>query len=268
VRSAEFVLGNVAEPAAVAEAMDGVDGCFHLAAVASVQRSVEAWMETHKINAGGTVCVLNASRARRVPVVFASSAAVYGSSSGLPMTEDVRPVPLTAYGADKLASELHAQVASNMFGVPTIGLRFFNVFGPRQDPRSPYSGVISIISDKMIRGEEVEIHGDGQQARDFIYVSDVVDFLRAAMARADTQARMLNVCTGRRTTIQSLAAALGELTGSRSRIRSAPARPGDIRESLGDPARAALSLGIEARIDLREGLRKTIRSLTELSAAA
>ncbi len=135
--AAELILGDVADPATTSAAMAGMDGCFHLAAIASVARAAEDWPGTHRVNLGGTVAVLDAARARRVPVVFASSAAVYGDCADRPLTEAAPTHPLSAYGADKLGSELHAAVATGVFGVPTVGLRFFNVFGPRQDPDSP-----------------------------------------------------------------------------------------------------------------------------------
>ena len=242
--AAELILGDVADPATVSAAMAGMDGCFHLAAIASVARAAEDWPGTHRVNLGGTVAVLDAARARRVPVVYASSAAVYGDCAALPLAEAAPTRPLSAYGADKLGSELHAAVASGVFGVPSVGLRFFNVFGPRQDPASPYSGVISVFAGRLRAGAPLVLHGDGGQTRDFVFVADVVAALLAAMAWRGG-AGVFNVCSGRATSIRELAATLAATAGVQPRLTEGPPRPGDIRHSLGSPeaARAALGLG-------------------------
>lgn len=262
----ELRVGDVADPGTVASAMQGVDGCFHLAAIASVQRSNEAWVATHRVNVGGTVCVLDAARAAGTPVVFASSAAVYGQQLTERVDESSPLRPTAAYGVDKLASELHAGVASRLHHVPTLGFRFFNVYGPRQDPRSPYSGVISIFADRISRGMPIDLHGDGLQARDFIHVGDIVRFLLAGMARVTVEPRVLNACTGQPTTIRSLAAHIAALCHRRPQPRSTPARPGDIRMSLGAPEVAYAALGVCARIQLRDGLRDTLASLSPAAA--
>jgi UDP-glucose 4-epimerase len=170
----EFVRGDVAEPRIVLQAMRGVEGCFHLAAVASVERGNSDWLGTHRTNLTGTVAVFDAARRgnpkERIPVVFASSAAVYGGNPDIPLSEDATPRPLSAYGADKLGCELHGSVASHVHRVPTCGLRFFNVYGPRQDPTSPYSGVISIFCNRLKARRGITVYGDGHQTRDFIYV--------------------------------------------------------------------------------------------------
>jgi len=190
---AELSEGDVADPAAVRAAMAGAAVCFHLAAIASVERGMTEWLTTHRANLSGTIAVFDAARAAgRIPVVYASSAAVYGEQERLPIAEDAPTLPLSAYGADKLGCELHARVAGHVHGVPTMGLRFFNVFGARQDPGSPYSGVISIFCDRMSRGEGVTIHGDGGQTRDFIHVSDVVRGLVAAAGAANVSAPVVN----------------------------------------------------------------------------
>jgi UDP-glucose 4-epimerase len=261
--AAELIVGDVSDPATAARAMLGVQGCFHLAAIASVQRGNEDWLGTHRVNLGGTIAVLDAARGETasggitVPVVYASSAAVYGDLGNEAATEVAHPVPQTAYGADKLASELHAAIGWHVHGVPTLGLRFFNVYGRRQDPSSPYSGVISIFADRIAAGQGVTLHGDGGQTRDFVHVSDVVAHLRAAMRALDTNpgAGVLNVCTGRETSIAGLAAVLGQLSGRAPEIAHGPARSGDIRRSVGDPSRAHARLGISADVRLEEGLR-------------
>ena len=255
---AELVVGDVADPATTAAAMQGAAGCFHLAAVASVQRGNEDWPGTHRVNLGGTVAVLDAARRRgRLPVVYASSAAVYGDLGDVVATEASPCAPRTAYGADKLGSEQHAAVGWNVHGVPSVGLRFFNVYGPRQDPNSPYSGVISIFARRIAAGDPIALHGDGGQTRDFVYVADIVAHLRAAMAALGSApgAGVLNVCTGVETSIAALAAAIGAAADKTPEIAQAPARTGDIRRSVGDQAAAVARLGVRAGIGLAEGLR-------------
>ena len=165
-------------------------------------------------NLTGSITAFDAARrAKRgtpIPVVYASSAAVYGDNPNVPLSEDAVTHPLSAYGADKLSSELHGSVAWRVHGVPTCGLRFFNVYGPRQDPASPYSGVISIFCDRLSVAREIVIHGDGSQSRDFIFVGDVVRALLAAMKHATDRARSYNVCTGRPTTICDLVGAIAD----------------------------------------------------------
>jgi UDP-glucose 4-epimerase len=256
--AAEIVVGDVADADTVVRAMAGVDGCFHLAAVASVQRSTEAWHATHRINLGGSINVFEAARrgpgGRPVPVVYASSAAVYGDNAAVPLAEDAPLAPLTPYGADKAGSELHARAAGAVFGVPTVGLRFFNVYGPRQDPRSPYSGVISIFADRIAAGRPIVIYGDGRQSRDFVYVADVIAALLASMDGARPSPAVYNVCTGRATTLLDLVTTLEGVTGRRATASHGPPRPGDIRVSLGAPRRLAAALGVRPLTALAEGL--------------
>jgi len=256
---AELVVGDVGDGAAVSAAMAGVGEVYHLAAVASVQRCNEAWSATHRVNQSGTVAVLEAARsAGRVPVVYASSAAIYGDTGGAVAREDLAPNPMTAYGADKLGSELHARIGSRIHGIPTLGLRFFNVYGPRQDASSPYSGVISIFARRIAEGAPIVLHGDGGQTRDFVHVSDVVAHLAAAMERlhADPAAAglVLNVCTGRAMSVRDLALLLGRLRGTVPALLHAEARAGDIRHSCGCPRTAAARLGLRAEIAPDQGL--------------
>jgi len=257
----EFIEASIVDRAALEAAMAGTDGCFHLAAIASVQRSTEDWLGTHQVNLVGTIAVLDAARRLGgVPVVYASSAAVYGDNPALPLAETAETRPLSAYGADKLGSELHARVATLVHGVPTTGFRFFNVFGPRQDPKSPYSGVISIFIERLLSGQSVMVFGDGRQTRDFIFVGDVVSHLVAAMAQPTGQPRVFNVCTGRETSLLDLISALELVIGTKSEISFQPPRPGDIRASLGSPALATMALGVTASTALIDGLRVTIAS--------
>lgn len=257
----ELMLGDVADLATAARALDGMDGCFHLAAVASVQRCNEAWLDTHRVNQTGSVNVFEAARAAKRPVVYASSAAVYGDNPALPLTEAEQTRPLSAYGADKLGSELHGRVAAQVHGVPTTGMRFFNVFGPRQDPASPYSGVIAIFANRLAAGQGITFFGDGAQERDFVYVGDVVRHLIAAMDRLRGGAAggdVFNVCSGRVTTIRQLAETVATLSNATLRVNNAPPRAGDIRRSLGSPAQATKALGVMAETGLADGLRATL----------
>lgn len=254
----EVRIGDIADPAAAANAMTGMEGCFHLAAIASVERSNEEWAACHRVNLGGTVTILEAARdAGKVPVVYASSAAVYGDRPEGALTEDSATRPLNAYGADKLGGEFHAAVAMRLHGVRTAALRFFNVYGPGQDPNSHYSGVISVFAQRIMAGEPVVIHGDGKQSRDFVYVGDVVHFLVAAMAAASTRPLILNVCSGRATSVRALFDILCDVCGRQVPVTQGAARAGDIRRSLGDPRLARDTLGVAASTTLHEGLIST-----------
>lgn len=251
-KDAEFVQADIRDPGALKQAFQGISGCFHLAAIASVQRSVEAPRETADINLMGTVSVFGAACDAGVPVVYASSAAIYGANDDLPLREQAVPQPLSPYAADKLSNELYARALGASRGLPSFGLRFFNVYGPRQNPHSPYSGVVSIFLQKAIEGRDLTIYGDGSQSRDFIHVRDVTRFLVAAMDKASTSAPVVNVCTGRSTSVSELAELLVDRYGGR--ILHQPGRPGDIRRSLGSPDLALHQLGIQAEIPFREGL--------------
>ena len=265
----EIMRGDVCDPGLVRRAMLGAAGCFHLAAIASVARANEDWLGTHRVNLGGTVTTLDAARhLGGVPVVYASSAAVYGRVERA-ADERSETAPLTAYGADKRGSELHASAGTLVHGIPTLGFRFFNVYGPRQDPHSPYSGVISIFAKTIVSGQTVTINGDGGQTRDFIFVADIVRFLLAGMqaleeGREGLSGTVLNACTGRETSVVELARIIGELAGRDVRMRHGPARPGDIRRSVGSAMRAGALLGVSARTELRDGLAGTLAGLQDL----
>ncbi len=263
----ELRVADVAAAAAMSAAMAGVAGCFHLAAVASVERSTIAWLATHRANLTGTIAVLDAAAKADggpVPVVYASSAAVYGDCRDIPLAEMAPTRPLSAYGADKLGCELHARVAARVHRVPSFGTRFFNIYGPRQDPRSPYSGVISIFAERIAAGEPVTLHGDGGQSRDFVYVGDAVRALRLGMDRIagsnPARAEVANVCTGRATTIAELLALIAGAVGRHPKVLAAASRPGDIRESLGCPGLAEALLGFRAVTPIEAGLRRLVES--------
>ena len=260
---ATLIEGDVADPAAVAAAMDGVDGCFHLAAIASVEKGITDWLGTHRANLTGTIAVFDAIRrqGRKIPVVYASSAAVYGDAP-VPIAETAPKAPLSAYGADKFGCELHARVASHVHGIPNVGLRFFNVYGPRQDPKSPYSGVISIFCERIAAGLPISIFGDGQQTRDFVYVTDVIRALLAAMALKPADSPVFNVCTGIPTSVAGLADLIAELAGKPLRAHTKPPRAGEIRHSRGQLDAADSILGTRGRVALRTGLTEVLAWMT------
>jgi UDP-glucose 4-epimerase len=255
----EFLLGDVTDPRTVAGALEGVDACFHLAAIASVVLSNRDWLRAHEVNLAGTLNVFDqARRHRRVPVVYASSAAAYGNCAAIPISEDAPVAPVSAYGADKAACELHARVAGAAHAIPTVGLRFFNLYGPRQDRRSPYSGVIALFAERLARGEPVEIFGDGKQIRDFTYIGDAVAALDRALGVVSTDAPVFNVCTGKGTTVRRLAEIMTRIYKTDVAAIYRPARSGDVRISIGDPRRAAEKLHFWAETTLETGLGITL----------
>ncbi len=257
---ATLIEGSAADRALLGNVLEGVAGCFHLAAIASVERGTREWLCTHQTNLGATVALFEAVAAlhRPVPVVYASSAAVYGEPTLLPITEDAPKRPLSAYGADKYGSELHAHVATHVHGIPTVGVRFFNIYGPRQDPHSPYSGVIAIFAERLIKRQPITIFGDGTQTRDFVFVSDAVRALVAAMILCPPGAPVFNVCTGESVSILELVGHLGSIVGTRPVIQYGPGRTGEIRHSTGAPGAAQRALGLDPPIAIREGLARLL----------
>lgn len=258
----ELIKGDIADVELMRIAMKGCDGVFNLAAVASVQKSNEDWLGTHRANLTGTITVFEVARTASasggpIPVVYASSAAVFGANQVCPQSEDSATIPLTAYGADKLACELHARVASHVHSVPSCGFRFFNVYGARQDPSSPYSGVIAIFAARLAAKKGITIFGDGKQCRDFVYVKDVVRYLTAAMFdKPPKGADVFCICTGRTTTLVELADTLGTVLDVKAEVTHGEERVGDIRTSFGNPAKLIERFGFSADTTLRDGLEK------------
>jgi UDP-glucose 4-epimerase len=258
---AELITGDVRDDALMQKTVEGIDGCFHLAAIASVPLSQERWKETHSVNVGGTITLFEAARktGRFIPIVYASSAAVYGNSGQPPLNERSVPVPLTPYGADKLSCELHAHAGFHSHGLASIGLRFFNVYGPRQNPSSPYSGVISIFFDRCKTNTPITIFGDGGQVRDFVYIHDVVDTMMTSMQTLKPGTlHVLNVCTGRPVSILQLVDTVAWVTKTTVERQFKPARPGDIRVSIGDPQQLRNILGVVPGISLEQGLKRMV----------
>ena len=259
----ELIEGDVTDPGVVRDALQGVAGCYHLAAIAAVQRGIDEWPLTHRVNQSGTITLLDAVRrlSERIPVVYASSAAVYGDAAATPMREDDHCRPLSPYGADKLGCELHARVASRLHAIPTVGLRFFNVYGPRQDPRSPYSGVISIFCERIRRGMPIEIFGDGGQTRDFVYIGDIVEALLAAMRLKPVEARVFNVCTEIEISVLDLARTIADVAGRPLNVRHRSPRAGEVRHSRGSRILSRTMLDLGEPVGLRDGLRQLLEWL-------
>lgn len=254
----DFKEGDVRDLGTLEEVMSDVEVVFHQAAVVSVPQSVEDPIETAMVNDLGTLNVLEAARHSGVTrVVFASSCAVYGDLAQLPKKEDMDTKPLSPYAATKLHGEIYAQLYGDLYGLETVCLRYFNVYGPRQDPTSPYSGVISIFMDKAVQGEVPTIYGDGEQYRDFVYVADVVQANLLAAYRENISGAVINVGTGNLVTVNSLWKEIAQRAGVQGEPERAPLRPGDIRESVADISRARELLGYEPRYSLEEGLQLT-----------
>ena len=257
----EIVKGDVRNLPAVRRAMQNVDVVFHLAAVSAVAPSIADPLTCSDVNVGGTLHVLIAAReagARRV--VFTSSAAVYGADPTLPKTEDSPLSPLSPYAASKLAGEHFAQAFSHVYGIETVSLRLFNVYGPRQSPESEDSGVVTRFLARLTAGEAPAIDGDGEQSRDFIYVTDVVTALLCAATVPDASGEAFNVGSGHSTTINELATALTEvvLPGSSMCPIHRKERIGDVRHSCSDIAKARTLLQFEPTVNLKEGVSQTV----------
>jgi UDP-glucose 4-epimerase len=253
-----FKQGDVRDIETLEEIMSGVQVVFHQAAVVSVPRSVEDPVETVKVNDLGTLNVLETARREGVSkVICASSCAVYGDTAELPKREHGDTKPLSPYAASKLHGETYARLYDALYGLETVCLRYFNVFGPRQDPTSPYSGVISIFMDKAVRGEAPTIYGDGEQYRDFVYVADVVQANLLAARRENVSGAVINIGTGNSITINGLWRSIAKITGVRTEVKKAAPRTGDIRQSVADISRAQNLLVFDPHYSLEEGLQVT-----------
>jgi UDP-glucose 4-epimerase len=255
----EIQEGSLTSPADVEKAVAGVDFILHQGAIPSVPRSVESPLESHDANATGTLRLLKAAAAAGVRrVVYASSSSVYGSNPVLPKIESMATEPLSPYAVSKLAAEQYTSLFHLLYGVPTVSLRYFNVFGPRQDPSSPYSGVVSRFIDAIASGTPPTIHGDGEQSRDFTYVENVALVNWAALETPGAAGSVYNVGCGARVSVNELWRIMAELSGSKLEPRYAPARAGDVPHSLADIGRARRDLGYEPKVGVREGLRRTL----------
>jgi UDP-glucose 4-epimerase len=258
----EFIEGDLADPAACVKACDGVEIVFHEAALASVPRSVADPVGTNVNCVDATLNLLVAARDSGVRrVVYAGSSSAYGESPTLPKTEEMLPNPISPYAVAKLAGEQYMRAFSRVYGLETVVLRYFNVFGPYQDPTSHYSGVLAIFCRKMLAGEQPTIYGDGEQSRDFTYIDNVVhaNLMAAAAPAGKVSGQMMNLATGKRITLNKTFEILCELTGYHGKPAYEQGRAGDIRDSLADISLAEELLGYKPIVDFREGLRRTVQ---------
>ena len=258
----EIVEGELRSYERVHAATRGVEVVFHQGALPSVPRSVQDPLTTSAVNVEGTLNVLLAARDEGVRrVVFASSSSVYGNSGPLPLVETSRPDPISPYGVAKLAAERYCVSFSRVYPLETIALRYFNVFGPNQDPSSQYAAVVPRFLAGVARGESVPIYGDGSQSRDFTYVANVVDANLLAAEVEDASGAVLNIATGRSVTVNELAETVGAVLGREVRTEHLERRPGDVSHSWADVSAAARTLGWESTVTLEDGLRLTAEHL-------
>jgi nucleoside-diphosphate-sugar epimerase len=240
---------------------------IHLAALVSVERSMQDPMETNQINIDGTLNVLSAARdAHAKRVVMASTCAAYGDDPHMPHVESILPQPLSPYALSKVAGEYYGKIFNREFGLDVVSLRFFNVFGPRQDPHSPYTGVLSIFVAAYLRGVVPTIFGDGEQSRDFTYVLNVANAVLLACQSPQASGKILNVGTGKSFSLIQIIAELNTLFGVQATPKFAPARKGDVRHSRADISLTRATLGYEPTITFEEGLRRTIEWMRTLAA--
>jgi UDP-glucose 4-epimerase len=258
----ELLRGDLAEPAMATTAVAGVEVVFHQGAMPSVPRSVEEPVRTNRANVDGTLAILEAARQAGVRrVVYAASSSAYGDTEVLPKVETMPADPLSPYALQKYAGEVYCRLYHRLYDLETVALRYFNIFGPRQDPGSTYAAVVPRFALACLRGEPATIHGDGEQSRDFTFVADAV---RANLAAADAPkapGHVINVAGGKRVTLNALLATIQRIVGSAVAPAHGPARAGDVRHSLADIGRARTLLDWEPAVPLEEGLRRTVESL-------
>jgi UDP-glucose 4-epimerase len=257
----EVVEGDIRELAVVERAAAGVSVIYHQAALRSVPRSVADPLGANAHNVTGTLHVLEAARRAGVRrVVYASSSSVYGSRPDLPKREDQAPAPISPYAVSKVAGEFYGAVWARLYGVEAVGLRYFNVFGPRQDPKSEYAAVIPRFILWALRGEPLEVHGDGHQSRDFTYVDNVVDACVLAAHAEGVGGEVFNVGCGERTSLLQIIARLEALLGRRLERRHTPSRAGDVAHTLADIDKAKRLLGYIPQVSFDEGFRRTVQA--------
>ena len=256
----DFIQASLTDRNALTKALEDVELVFHEAAIPSVPRSVAQPTETHEASVNATFSLLLAARDQKVRrLVYAASSSAYGDQPELPKQEDMRPDPLSPYAVAKLVGEYYCQVFSRVYELETVSLRYFNVFGPRQDPGSQYSGVISRFIDASLNGRQPMIYGDGEQSRDFTYISNVVDANLKAAESNSAIGQVINIANGVRITINEVFEMVKKLTGHEDlHAEYAPARAGDVRDSLADLSRARSLLAYSPQVGLEEGLRLTI----------
>lgn len=257
----ELIEGDLADLVSCERACEGVEVVFHEAALASVPRSVADPLSTNRNCIDATLNLLVAAQAAGVRrLVYAGSSSAYGDTPMLPKCEDMLPNPISPYAVAKLAGEQYMRAFSRVYGLETVTLRYFNVFGPFQDPSSQYSGVLAIFCRKMLAGEQPTIYGDGEQSRDFTYIDNVVEanLLAAAAPAEKVSGRVMNAATGSRTTLNRVFELLCDMTGYRGEPAFAEPRAGDIRDSLADISLARELLGYRPQVDFQKGLKRTV----------
>lgn len=253
-----FIRGSITDIEAVQKAMQQADYVIHLAARTSVPRSVKDPLETNRINVEGMLNVLIAARDNKVKrVVFAASSSAYGETPTLPKVETMQPVPISPYGVSKYVGELYLYAFGKCYGLENVCLRYFNIFGPRQDPDSPYSGVLSRFSTAFLEGEQPVVFGDGEQTRDFTFVENAVQANLLACEASGASGKVFNVGTGARISLNQVVELLGKISGRILKAKYEPARDGDIRDSQADITRAKEVLGYEPTVQFEEGLERT-----------
>jgi UDP-N-acetylglucosamine/UDP-N-acetyl-alpha-D-glucosaminouronate 4-epimerase len=257
--SVEFVQGDLSDIEVARRVVDGCEFVLHQAALPSVPRSVKDPIGSNRANVDATLNILVASRDARVTrVIFAGSSSVYGNAPALPKHEGMPNSPLSPYALQKVVGEQYLQMFTALYGLETVTIRYFNVFGPRQDPSSPYSGVISLFASALLNGRAPTIHGDGEQTRDFTYVANVVDGVLRACEAPRAKGQIINVATGDRISLNRLFETMRKLIGVDVKPVYAPSRAGDVRDSQADIHRAKELLGYEPFVSFEEGLRKTV----------
>jgi len=259
IPAAEFVEGDLADADVAAKATAGMDYVLHQAAIPSVPRSVDDPATTNRANITATLNILVAARAAGVKrLVYAGSSAAYGDTPTLPKHEEMPTRPLSPYALQKLVGEQYCQMFTQLYRFPTVTTRYFNVFGPRQDPGSPYSGVISLFATAVLAGQTPIIHGDGEQTRDFTYIANVVDGVLRACEAPNVAGEVINVATGQRTSLNELLRVLNGLVNVNVRPTYKETRAGDVRDSQADISKAKALLGYEPTVSLEDGLRHTL----------
>jgi nucleoside-diphosphate-sugar epimerase len=259
IRAFEFLEGDVNDSAFLRKAMDGVDYVLHEAAIPSVPRSVDAPLVNHAANATGTLNVLETARHAKVKrVVYAASSSAYGDTPTLPKVETMPTRPRSPYAVAKLAGELYAQVYTQIYGLETVSLRYFNVFGPHQDPESRYAAVVPKFVQALLHGQAPTVDGDGQQTRDFTYIDNVVEANLKACTAPAAAGEVYNIACGQRVSLLDLIAQINAVLGKKVAPVFGPARPGDVRDSLADVSKAQRDLGYTGAVSVAEGLRRSI----------
>ncbi len=262
----EFLHGDLAEGAIARRAVEGMDYVLHQAAIPSVPRSVEDPVTSNRANIDATLNLLVAARDAKVKrVVYAGSSSAYGNQPTLPKVETMPTAPLSPYALQKLVAEQYCQLFTELYGLETVTTRYFNVFGPRQDPSSPYSGVISLFISAMSAGRTPTIYGDGEQTRDFTYVANVVDGVLRAVEAPRVSGQVINVATGGRISLNQLFEAVRRTTGGSDAPTHAPPRAGDVKDSQADISKARQLLGYTPLVSFDEGLSRTVRWFKESS---